>query len=550
MCAAFLTLVVSIGSWYGTSQLESFTTRGIETGIPGVESPLIPGHSVGMQVFLDKEADPGKIRRTAQMLHDGGVTWVREVFDWCDLEKDGRGQYWDRSNNRPSWQKYDFVVDQLAQAHISILARLDNAPAWSHPGKGTGSCDHIPPTDLDTYADFVRNVTTHYRGKLAAVQIWNEPNLGVDEWGGTVNVVQYVDMLKRSYKAAKEGDPNVLVVTASLAPTLAPPPEYLSDLTFYDQMYQAGAKGAFDVLGVNVYGLGEPPDDRRLSWDRFNVSRPILVRDIMTRYHDTNTPMWATEFGYNSLPPSWDGKPSIWGPNVDEQTQARYLVGGLDRMMTEWPWMGVVFVWGFRWTEAPGLFGKDPNNPKGPAEPEPYFAVVNYDFTPRAAWHAISDFATRATLRPGQFMATDDAVVTDSGWMRNTDAKTPLLVGTGTEATATIPFRGTAFAASGDGTVHVTVDGRDRGTVRLLPDAVTMLVGELSDQTHTLVLQPANANTSVRLTRLLVGRDPPFRWAFPLFTLGAAVAAVGAVGMLALETTHVTRIRFTTSIGR
>ncbi len=87
---------------------------------------------------------------------------------------------------------------------------------------------------------------------------------------------------------------------------------------------------------------------------------PSSSMAIMERYGDAKTPIWATEFGYIALPPGWDGKQSIWGANVDEATQARYLVGGLDRMTTEWPWMGTVFVWGFRWIEPPGTFGYFP----------------------------------------------------------------------------------------------------------------------------------------------------------------------------------------------
>lgn len=543
VCAAILTLVVSMGSWYGASALNTFEMQGVAVGLPPGNSPIIPGQDIGMQVFLNKEADPDKIRRTVDMLREGGVTWVREVFDWCELEHDGRGQYWDQANNRPSFQKYDFIVDQLTQAHIRILARLDNAPAWSSPGVGTGQCRRGPPTDLNTYTDFVRKVTTQYRGKLAAVQIWNEPNLS-EEWGSLpVNVVQYTDMLKRSYAAAKDGDPNVLVVTATLAPTLETDLSVgLSDLAFYDQMYQAGAKGFFDVLGVNVYGLDQPPDDRRASPERINVSRPLLVRQIMEQHDDEKTPMWATEFGYISLPSGWDGKESIW-KNVDETTQARYLVGGLDRMTSEWPWMGVVFVWGFRWTERPGTFGKDPNNPVGPKEPEPYFAVVNYDFTPRPAWLAIRAFARNQGLRPGQFAATDPLIRTNPGWVRGTDGTSNTLVGTGTDATATIVMQGTQIAAIGEGAVRVAVDGRDRGMVRLVPGKMAMLAADLSDDTHTLTLHPANANAPARLQQLLVGRQPPFAWAFPLFTLGALLAGLGAVGVLALELTRTIQAR-------
>lgn len=533
--AALVTLLTSCGAWAGAARLHEFTNRGVVGTLPAANAPAVPGRAVGMQVFLDKEVEPEKIRRTVEMLREANVSWVRQGFSWCEIESDGRGQFWDSANKKPSWQKFDFVVDTLNEAGIKVMARLDNAPAWSRPGKGTGACGKGPPNDLNTYSDFVRTLTSRYKGKIAAVQIWNEPNLGPNEWDGAVNVVQYVDMLKRSYAAAKEGDPNVLVVTAAMAPTKATPPEHLSDLLFYEQMYKEGAKGTFDVLAVQAYGLGEPPDDRRLDAGRFNVSRPIMVREIMERYDDAHTPIWVTEFGYNSLPQVWDGKPSIWGENVDEATQAQYLVGGLQRMTTEWPWLGMVFIWGFRWVEPPGLFGKNPANPTGPKEPEPYFAVVNYDFTPRPAWLAIREYARGQTLRPGRFAPGDPLVRMEPGWQRGSDGVTTSLVGTDPNAALTIPLRGSELATtSGEGSVRVSVDGHDRGTVRLDPDSVTTLATNLTEGgTHTVTLKPAGG--TARIGGWLVGRRTPFDWAFPLLTLGAALIAAGAVGAIALE---------------
>lgn len=534
--AALLTLVVALSVWGGARTLVTYQQRGVVTAMPAADGPLLPGNAVGVQVFLDKEVDVANIRRTAAMLRDAGVTNARQSFSWCELETEGRGVYWDRPNNKPSWQKYDQIVDILAASGVRVTARLDNAPTWSRTGNTEnipGNCQKGPPTDLNAYADFVRAFTAHYRGKLAAVQIWNEPNLGVEWAGEPLNAVRYTDMLRRAYAAAKQGDPDVTVVTAALAPTKAESPVGISDLTYYEQMYQAGAKGAFDVLAVNVYGLGAPPDDRRLAYDRFNLSRPILVRRIMERYGDSGTPIWATEFGYNSLPSNWTGEPSIWGENVDEQTQARYLVGGLTRMKQEWPWMGAVFIWGFRWAERPGTFGKDATNPTGPPKPEPYFALVNYDFTPRPAWLAVREFARNQTLRPGRTAATDSLLRPGPGWERADGA----LAAGAPDATLTVPFTGTDLAVVGaGGAVRVAVDGGRETTIRLpaTPGGATVIADRLPDGPHTATLRPAAG--TVRLGSFVVQRRDGFGWLLPALTMGVVLIGAGAVGCVVAET--------------
>ncbi|MCA1666917.1 MAG: hypothetical protein LC793_05840, partial [Thermomicrobia bacterium] len=109
--AALLILVVLLGLWGGARILTTYENRGVVTTMPPADAPIVPGQAVGVQTFLDKEVDPANIRRTAEMLKAGGVTNVRQAFSWCELETTGRGVYWDYPNNKPSWQKYDQIVD-------------------------------------------------------------------------------------------------------------------------------------------------------------------------------------------------------------------------------------------------------------------------------------------------------------------------------------------------------------------------------------------------------------------------------------------------------
>jgi hypothetical protein len=257
----------------------------------------------------------------------------------------------------------------------------------------------------------------------------------------------------------------------------------------------------------------------------------------MERYGDTRTPVWATEFGYNSLPKGWTGQPSIWGQNVDEATQARYIVGGLTRMTREWPWMGSIFIWGFRWAEKPGTFGKDPTNPVGPALPEPYFALVNYDFTPRPAWLAVTQFTHNQMLRTGRTTATDPLIHPGPGWEREGTGADAALAASAPDATLTIPFTGTDLAVTGSGgTVRVSVDGNDSGMIRLAsaPGTATTLAARLPDGAHMATLRPVDG--TVRFSSVLVQRRDDFSWLLPLLTFGTILVGAGAIGWVVAET--------------
>lgn len=148
-------------------------------------------------------------------------------------------------------------------------------------------------------------------------------------------------------------------------------PEYL------DQIYALGGKDYFDIMSAQAYGLGQPPDEHRYIRPRLlpnrpidtriDVSRVVLLREVMERNGDADKAIWISEFGYNSAPEqkadadaqTWLIRRLNWGQPVSEEIKGEYLVGQLERARAEWPWIGVMNVWFLRW----GGPGPDPNDP-------------------------------------------------------------------------------------------------------------------------------------------------------------------------------------------
>jgi hypothetical protein len=231
-------------------------------------------------------------------------------------------------------------------------------------------------------------VASRYKGRVRHFQIWNEPNLGA-EWGGQpVNPEAYTDLLCRTYRALRAIDPEILVISGALAPTIDISGLNLSAFVFLQRMYDAGAKPCFDILGAQGYGLFTGPTDRRLRITTITYAYPVWLRDMMVANDDAEKPIWIGEMAWNPVPdtPGIDAR-LAYGQVTDEQA-ARYAVEAYQRARAEWPWVGVINYWFFR----------------RPDESEKnqswyYFRMVDPDFTPRPVYLAIKDYAAR--LRAG-----------------------------------------------------------------------------------------------------------------------------------------------------
>ncbi|MBC8099508.1 MAG: hypothetical protein H7Y11_08695, partial [Armatimonadetes bacterium] len=361
----------------------------------------------GINTFLHQEVDPAKVEAQLTMIADAGFTWIREEFPWEEIEVDGRGQFTDSRNDMngdgvrdtiSGWAKFDRIVALAEQYGIHIQARLSNPPAWA---QATGVGDFTPPLDTQDYVNYAAAVASQYKGRVRYYQVWNEPNI-FPEWGwqpdGTPRPIDpeaYADLLCRTYAALKAVDPEIVVISGALAPTVALSDRDLSDLVFLQRLYDAGAGDCFDVLSMQGYGLNSGPTDRRMRPTTINFGRSAYLRDIMVANGDASTPIWISEAAWNAVP-SAEVAPQIidrYFGGVTPEQAAQYMPLAYQRAREEWAWVGVMNYWFFtlpdnrRQNEAFYYFKMV----------EPDYAPESPTFTPLPIYHAMRDYIANQT---------------------------------------------------------------------------------------------------------------------------------------------------------
>lgn len=325
---------------------------------PYAAIPLANVSPFGINTFLEQEVEPEKRARQLDLIAAAGFTWIRQQFPWEDIEIHAKGDFADRRNDLDgdgqitaadaisAWAKYDQIVALAEARDLQILARLSAPPAWSQPPGTTNR--YAPPADFQDFVDYAVAVAQRYRGRIHHYQIWNEPNL-YPEWGDqTVNAEAYTDLLCRTYAALKAVDPQIVVHTGALGPTIDLSGRNAYDLLYLQRMYQAGAGACFDVLSVQGYGLWSGPTDRRLRQITVNFQRHMWIRDMMVANGDAHKPIWISEAGWNPVPDD----PAIadlerYG-RVTPQQAAAWAPLAYARAIAEWPWIGGVFWWYFK----------------------------------------------------------------------------------------------------------------------------------------------------------------------------------------------------------
>ena len=226
--------------------------------------------------------NPGDQTTQAQIAASG-AKHVRVFASWRMLELQ-RGQL-----TPYILSGYDALANRMKAAGIPVYFVVTQTPVWA-----TGSRAPNAPPPADAYADFMRRLAAHFRGRVGAYEIWNEPDEAFS-WEGEATPDAYAALLKPAYSAVKSADPAAKVGVGGLV---------ANHFGFVEGLYGAGAKGYFDFVGVHTdtaCNLADPrvggrDENGRVSRWAFTGYREVRASMLD---HGDDKPIWMTELGWS-----------------------------------------------------------------------------------------------------------------------------------------------------------------------------------------------------------------------------------------------------------
>ena len=247
-----------------------------------------------------------------------GLAWVRWWLRWDDIEKT-KSQY--------NWKALDEVVAEAEKNGLKLYVNITGgeqafqktprAPGddWALMGPG-GSA----PLDREAWKQFLTALGTRYKGRIAAYQIWNEPDAKNGFY--PFDPKAYVSLLKESSEVLRAADPKAKIGLGGFAAGLSP----ATTFNKIDNAWPAGAFYAlnpqpyFDIVDCHFYSTGEPGQ----SWDR--VREDVKAGNgFLKSVGEDKKPLWNSETSMYSGPVGQSGG---WGnvPYISESDQANELI--------------------------------------------------------------------------------------------------------------------------------------------------------------------------------------------------------------------------------
>jgi len=342
----------------------------------------------------------GDPRHTVGVVKDKlGLTWIKQQVRWHDFSP-AQGQM--------DWSGYDAIINAANEKGLRVMLSVVAAPEWAISYRDANP-EGAPPDNYQDLADFLTALVQRYKGKIHAIEIWNEQNLD-REWDTAegVNAARYVEMLKVASQAIRAQDPNIIIISGALSPTganLTDPnnPNRVivqDDFAYFQAMLQAGFLDWVDCVGAHHNGINLPPDVEwqdapahpkaataifRGPFDNPHRSWSFKstiwgYRDLMQQFGQTK-PICVTEFGWASAE-GWDTVPPgfefAWDNSLQEQ--ALYISRAY-QMLQESDFVWLAFLWNLDFAQKDGIGPTDPNAP---------YSILDFDGVPRPAFDVLS----------------------------------------------------------------------------------------------------------------------------------------------------------------
>ncbi|MDX1612750.1 MAG: cellulase family glycosylhydrolase [Candidatus Promineifilaceae bacterium] len=344
---------------------------------PVYRGPALDPARLGVQIHLHRE----DLNQLMTHLKTLGVGWVKVQVSWKIYQPEPERYDWDRL------AELDALIAAAEGANIRVMLGVAKAPEWSRP---TTTLDG-PPIDNGRFQSFMAWLAERYRGRVAAYELWNEPNLAREWTGMALNAAALVDLIRAGAAGVRLADPDAVIISAAPATTgINDGVSAIDDRLYLQQMLAADVAEVVDAVGAHPYGWANPPDSSAAAPDpavpSHNNHPSFFFSDTLTDYRallvaagHPNLPIWVTEFGWGSYDGMQAAVPEAvaYMAHVNEQQQAVYILKAY-QLAQEWAGIGPLILWNLNF--APTF---------GTAFPESAYSLLRPDGSPRPAYHAL-----------------------------------------------------------------------------------------------------------------------------------------------------------------
>lgn len=297
----------------------------LASGATAAVRPLNTGFS---NVYSNDEVAFTHIRET-------GSTLALSPLRWRVIAPTTLPAHWNPEDPGDPHYDWDFIdkwVKGAVKAGLTPVLQVRSAPSWAERCIPNPEFESVCNPDPAALAAFTRAAARRFSGHfegLPRVAYWeglNEPNLSLyfePQYEGNTPVSPYLyrTILNTFYAAVKAVDPTNLVLAPGLGPT-AVPPFTIGPMRFTRMLLcmkghrnprptTGDCEGGvhFDIFDIHPYTSGSPthkggPNDIEMG-DLAKIQELIAAADKAHRIQGAfkRTPLWITEFSYDSKPP-------------------------------------------------------------------------------------------------------------------------------------------------------------------------------------------------------------------------------------------------------
>lgn len=288
----------------------------------------------GMHTFVQDRWDrtDEQLDRVVELMGrsgSGANAYAKQIFYGITRDTQGPLQQW-----------IDFV-NRCYDRNLIPVVRLEGPsgnPWPKPPADSNGGYEGI----AQAFAHVVSKLPQR-PGRMLYVEVWNEPNLGL-EWGGQANPAEYGRFLVAASNAIRAlGRSDVRVLNGGLSPIGggASGPGDWGDLEFTREMLARvpEALWAFDVWATHSYPSNHPPEYNNHNGTAVNFRQQTidsysLELQVLADHGRAGVPVLLTEMGYavgqNDF--VFEGYPPI-----DENNRADYMARAYRDYWSRWP---------------------------------------------------------------------------------------------------------------------------------------------------------------------------------------------------------------------